>query len=136
MSQSTSSICNNCSGNFEHTPLHMFYECENVKELFQWLLRILYNISRFIPRSNIRFIYFDTNYANHFQKSICNVFLYIYIITLWKNRKENLRIGILKKIIIRKVVEHLKFIKFMPNHKFEEIFDELTRLDLEELIHL
>ena len=136
MNRNTTSTCTNCSGNFDHTPLHIFYECENVKPLFQWLLRILLNICNFIPRSNIRFIYFDTMYANRHQKSICNLFLYIYIISVWRSRKENLRIGILKRLIIRKVEDHLKFIKHMPNHKFEDILDELSRLDLENLMYL
>ena len=46
-------------------------------------------------------------------------------------------IGILKQIIIRKMAEHLKFIKNMPNHNFEDfVCDELTKLDLKDLIHL
>ena len=97
--QGTLSSCTNCMGNNEHTVLHMFYECESVKPLFQWLLRILYNVCNFMPSSNIKFIYFDTRYSNSNQKNICNMFLYIYIITLWKTRKENLRIETLKKML-------------------------------------
>ena len=87
LNQNTVSSCANCSGNNEHTALHMFYECENIKPFFNWLLRMLYNICNFRPISNIRFIYFDTKYTNPNQKHICNMFLYMYIIAIWKTRK-------------------------------------------------
>ena len=127
------SSCTNCLGNIEHTTLHMFYECEHVMPLFHWLLRVLHNICNFRPRSNIKFIYFDTIYNSSNQKNICNMFLYIYIITLWKTRKENIRIGILKHLIIENISDHLNFIKNMPNHRLEKLFVEFSRLDINNL---
>ena len=64
------------------------------------------------------------------------MFLYIYIITLWKTRKENLRIGILKSMIIKRVSEHINFIMLLPNHKLEKIIEELSRLDMDSLINV
>ena len=136
MNRSTTTLCNKCTDNQDHTPLHMFYQCENIKPLFLWLLRVLLNISNFKPTSNIKFIYFDTNYVSLYQKTICNIFLYIYIITLWKTRKENLRIGILKHMIVNRVAEHLKFIELIPNHKLEKVLEDLSRLNIENLTNL
>ena len=136
MNLSTARSCTNCSENVDHTALHMFYECENVKPLFQWLLRIFYNICNFRPRSNIKCIYFDTIYTSSNQKNMCNMFLYIYIVILWKTRKENLRIGILKNLIIKNMSDHLNFIKHMPDHRLEKLFDEISRLDINNLINL
>ena len=50
MGQPTSGLCNNCSGNFDHTPIHIFYQCENINPLFLWLLRVLHNICNFKPK--------------------------------------------------------------------------------------
>ena len=136
MRQSTTSLCNNCSGNFDQTPLHMFYMCENIKPLFLWLLRVLLNICNFKPTSNIRFLYFDIVYANLYQKSICNIFLYIYILTIWKTRKENLRIGILKHMVIGNMTRYLTFIEHMPNHKLEKLLEEISRLDIKNLVNI
>ena len=100
MGRSVTTRCAQCSSDMDHTPLHMFYQCEAVKPLFLWLLRVLLNISNFKPISNIKFIYFDTEYTRLYQETICNIFLYVYILTLWKTRKEHLRVGILKHMII------------------------------------
>ena len=62
MGRSVTTRCEQCSSDMDHTPLHMFYQCEAVKPLFLWLLRVLLNISNFKPISNIKFIYFDTKY--------------------------------------------------------------------------
>ena len=64
------------------------------------------------------------------------MFLYIYIIAIWRNRKENLRIGILKSIIVKKIVEHLDFIKVLQKSKLDEIFQKISRLDIENLKNL
>ena len=72
----------------------------------------------------------------YIKKLKCNIFLYIYIITLWKTRKENLRIGILKHMIVNRVVEHLKFIELIPNHKLEKVFEDLSRVNIENLTNL
>ena len=82
MDLATSSICTNCSGNWEHTPIHIFYQCENIRPLFLWLLRVLVSICKFRPNSNIRFLFFDNVYENSYQRNICNIFIYIYIITI------------------------------------------------------
>ena len=97
-----SSNCNKCRTNGEETSLHMFYHCDYVKPLFLLVLRCLSNVCNFKPSSNIRFIYFDNMYNNAYQKNICNIFIYIYVITVWRTRKENLRIGVLKKLFVRK----------------------------------
>ena len=136
MNRGTTSSCTNCDGDFEQTPLHMFYECGNIRPLFLWMLRVLLNICNFKPTSHIRFLYFDTTYENCYQKTVCNMFLYIYIITIWRNRKENLRIGILKSIIVKKIVEHLNFIKVLQKSKLDEIFQKISRLDIENLKNL
>ena len=121
MSRSATSLCNNCTNNSDQTPLHMFYHCESINPLFQWLLRILLNVCNFKPNSNIRFLYFDSSYENPFQRTVCNVFLYVYILTIWKTRKENLRIGILKSLIIKRVSDYFDFVKFLPNNNLENV---------------
>ena len=136
MRQTATGLCDNCSGHWEHTPLHMFYQCESINPLFLWLLRVLHNICNFKPNSNIRFLYFDIVYTNFYQKSICNMFLYMYIITIWKTRKENLRIGILKHMIIRRVIEYLAFLKHMPNHTLEKLLEEISKLNIENLVYI
>ena len=74
MNRSITSLCNKCAANHEHTPLHMFYNCDTISPLFQWLLRVLFNICKFKPTSNIKFLYFDTRYENSYQRTVCNVF--------------------------------------------------------------
>ena len=88
MDITNSSVCNKCSTDSEQTPLHMFYQCEYVNPVFLWVLRCLFKLCNFKPSSNIKFIYFDTTYSNTYQRNICNVFLYVYIITIWRTRKE------------------------------------------------
>ena len=132
----TSSICTNCSGNWEHTPIHIFYQCENIRPLFLWLLRVLLSTCNFRPNSNIRFLFYDNVYENSYQRNICNIFIYIYIITIWKTRKENLRIGNLKHMIIRRFIGHIEFLKHMPNHKLETFIEQTSRLDFENLISI
>ena len=136
MSRSTTSACTECEGDIDQTPLHMFYQCENVRPLFLWLLRVLLNVCNFKPISNIKFLYFDTTYANLYQKTVCNTFLYIYILIIWRNRKENIRIGILKSMIVNKISEHINFIKLLPNIKLNEVFLEISHLDIENLINI
>ena len=55
---------------------------------------------------------------------------------LWKTREETLRIAIHKQIIISKVTEHINYIKNFPNNRLEKPLDELSRLDLSNLINL
>ena len=37
-----SNRCNNCTADREQTPLHMFYECDNIQVLFMWLIRVFF----------------------------------------------------------------------------------------------
>ena len=136
MGRSSTRSCNKCSDDYDHTPVHMLYQCENIKPLFLWLLRVLLNVCQFKPISNIRFLYFDAIYLNLFQKTICNIFLYVYIITIWKTRKENLRRGILKKMILKRISEHIDFIKLLPNINLDIVFEEISRLDIDNLINV
>ena len=136
MNQIASSNCTRCSENCDQTPLHMFYDCNYVKPLFLWLLRVLLDICNFKPHSNIKFLYFDNFYSNSYKRNICNMFLYIYIVTVWKTRKENLRIGILRHMIVRKVSANFVLIKHMPNQSLEKVFGTLSSLDIDNLIRL
>ena len=131
-----SSVCNKCISGNEQTALHMFYQCDYVKPLFLWILRCLLYLCNFKPSSNIKFLYFDNIYNNSYQKNVCNIFIYIYIITIWRNRKENLRIGNLKWFVIRKLSEYCEIIKYMPNHKFETLSKDLSSLDIDHLSNL
>ena len=136
MNRSTTNLCTECEGNFEHTPLHMFYQCENIRPLFLWLLRILLNVCNFKPISNIQFLYFDNKYDSIYQKTVCNIFLYIYISTVWKTRKENQRIGILKTRIVKRISEHFRFIKLLPNVNLDNVLEEISRLDIDNLVNI
>ena len=131
-----SSNCQKCRAERVETPLHMLYECNYVTPIFLWVLRCLLTLCNFKPLSNIRFIYFDNLYNSRIQKTICNTFIYIYIITIWRNRKENLRIGDLKVDFIRKLDDYMNFIKHMPNHRFEKLSGELSVIDIETLLDL
>ena len=130
-----SSFCNKCSTDSEQTPLHMFYQCESVKSFFLWVLRCLFKLCNFKPSSNIKFIYFDTIYSSNYQKNICNVFIYVYIITIWRTRKENLRIGNLKSRVVRKVSQYRNFLKHLPRGKYDKISKDLSSLDIDHLVH-
>ena len=132
----SSSNCNKCRIGIEETALHMLYQCDYAKPLFLWLLKCILNICNFIPSSNIRFLYFDNVYSNLYQKNICNIFIYIYIITIWRTRKENLRIGDLKCMFIRKLSDYKSFIKHMPSRKCEKLSRELLALDIDALLDL
>ena len=131
-----SSNCGKCIADREETPLHMLYECDSIKPLFLWVIRCLSNVSNFMPSSNIRFLYFDNTFNNSSQKNICNIFIYIYIITIWRTRKENLRIGDIKKLFIRKLVDYGKFIKLISSQKFEKLSTDLSAIDIDSLIDL
>ena len=49
---------NKCRTERDQTPLHMLCECEYVKAIFMWLLRVLHYVINFKSMSNIKFIYF------------------------------------------------------------------------------
>ena len=114
----------------------MLYECKYIKPVLLWILKCLLNVCNFKPSSNIRCVYFDNAYSNHSQRTICNTIIYIYIITIWRTRKENLRIGDLKLKILQKLEDYLNFIKLMPGRKFEKLSDELSVIDIDSLIDL
>ena len=129
--------CNKCTADREQTPLHIFYECENIQTLFMWLIRVLFYITDFKPISNIKFIYFDNKYRNRQQKDMCNIFISVYILTVWKMRKENLRIAILKSMIINKVLGTINIIKHIPNTSVESILGNyVSKVELEVLLRL
>ena len=61
---------------------------------------------------------------------MCNTFISAYILTVWKTRKENLRIGILKTMIINKCITTIDIMKHMPNISVEtELGNYITKLD-------
>ena len=132
----SSSNCNKCRSNREETPIHMFYQCDYVKPLFLWVLRCLSSLSNFEPSSNIRFIYFDNVYSCTRQKNICNIFIYLYVITIWRTRKENLRIGDLKHMILSKFSDYRNFLKHLPSQKYQKLSEELQTLDIDNLLDL
>ena len=114
----------------------MFYQCTSINQLFQWLLKVIFDVCNFTPVSNIKFLYFDSCYESLYQKIICNTFLYVYILSIWRTRKENLRVGILKKLIIKRASDYFEFIKLLPNTKLDEILQEISRLDMDGLLRL
>ena len=114
----------------------MYYECDYVKPLFIWILKCLSNVCNFKPSSNIKFIFFDNSYINSYQNIICNLFIYIYVITIWRTRKENLRIGDLKNVFIRGLSYYKNLIKHMPSKKCKKLSEKLSALDIDKLIDL
>ena len=126
-----SNICDKCTSNSEETQLHLFYECDYVKPFYLWIIRCLTHLCNFKPSSNIRFLFLDNSYNNSYQKNICNAFIYIYILTIWRTRKENLRIGDMKIIFIRKLNDYKAFLKLIPKRKFEKLSIALSALDTE-----
>ena len=61
--------------------------------------------------------------------------LYIYIVTIWKTRKENLRIGNLKNMIIRNLNEYQRFIKHMTTHRSEKISKDFANINIDDMIN-
>ena len=58
----------------------------------------------------------------------------MYISTVWRTRKENLRIGILKKYFIKRVMENIEIRKHMAKQNLEKIYGQyLNRLSYEEV---
>ena len=53
-----------------------------------------------------------------------------------ENRKEKLRIGIMKSIIVNKLLDHLNFIKVLQNFKLDEVYQKISRLEIENLNNL
>ena len=135
MNLSDTSKCPMCTSNREQTPLHMFYECDSVKPLFMWLLRVIYYLCWYEPESNIRFIYLDNKYSSTIQGKISNLFISSYILTIWRTRKENLRIGIMKSRILSKVTQTIDTIKQIPNiSRKKDIGDCLDEIDFTDLL--
>ena len=93
-------------------------------------------ICSFKPSSNIRFLYFDNVYRDLYQKRISNLFLVVYICTVWKTRKENLRIGNLRKILIRTVKSNIDVSKLRTGKSLEELYGQyhvkLTNTELDK----
>ena len=58
-----------------------------------------------------------------------------YIVTIWRFRKENLRIALLKVIIVNKCLHMIDTIKHNPNYTVEKyIGDYISKLDPNILI--
>ena len=51
-------------------------------------------------------------------------------------RKENLRIGILKSIILKQISDYIDFVKLVPNTKLDEVLLEISRLDMDSLLNV
>ena len=86
------------------------------------------------PTSNIRFLYFDNFYQDLYQKRISNLFLAVYICTVWRTRKENIRIGKLRNMLIRTVKGNLDILSHITRKSLEELFEQYcVRLTYEEL---
>ena len=62
------------------------------------------------------------------------MFVAMYVSTVWRNRKENLRIGILKKKLISNVIECIELRKHLTKQRSDIIFGEYyQKLYSEEL---
>ena len=137
MDISNSSTCNLCNDDKEQTALHILYECSNILPFYQWFLTILLYLFNFKPSSNIRFLYFDNVYKDLYQKRISNLFLVVYICTVWKTRKENLRIGNLRKLLIWTVKSNIDVSKLRTGKSLEELYGQyhvkLTNAELDKL---
>ena len=51
-------------------------------------------------------------------------------------RKENLRIGIFKSIILKQISDYVDFVKLLPNTKLDEVLQEISRLDMDSLLNI
>lgn len=72
--------------------------------------------------SNIKCLYFDNIYCDVHQRNICNLFIAAYIVTLWRTRKENLRIALVKKAIVDRCFLTMEMIKHSHTHTEEKFF--------------
>ena len=50
-------------------------------------------------------------------------------------RKENLRIGLLKSMILKQISNYFDFVKILPNTKLDEVLQEISRLDMDNLLN-
>ena len=134
----SSNQCNLCRDSREQTALHMLYECTYILPFYQWFLNILMQICSFNPSSNIRFLYFDSFYQDLYQRRICNVFLVVYICTVWRTRKENLRLGNLQKMLIRTVKVNIDILGKIMRKSLVELFGpywvKMTYEELDKLL--
>ena len=70
----------------------------------------------------------------YIRKDICSLFVALYICTVWRSRKENLRIGILSSILKRTIKENLEIMRQLTRKSLEELFGQYgKRLTYEEL---
>ena len=53
-----------------------------------------------------------------------------------ENKEGKFKMGILKSMIVKRVSDHFIFIKHVPNHKLENICEDISRLDMESLINI
>ena len=137
MDITNTSTCNLCNDDREQTALHILYECSYIAPFYQWFLIVLMYLFNFKPSSNIRFLYFDSFYINSHQRNICNMFLSMYITTVWRTRKENLRIGILKQQFIKRVIGNFEIRKQIPRQNIEKKYGPYSnKLNFQELNNL
>ena len=132
----SSSLCERCDLEREQTPRHMLYECSNIKVTYKWFLRVLMLVCNFRPTSNIKLLYFDNIFENVQQKNVCNMLIASYIICVWRTRKENLRIGILKKIICKKILSLVDSLIKSPGYPLQKFGgDYISKIDLNGLLN-
>ena len=66
-----------------------------------------------------------------------DIFISAYILTVWKMRKENLRIGILKNMIISKSLRIIDIMKYMPKMSVESIIGNyISKVNSEVLLRI
>ena len=70
------------------------------------------------------------------KKTLCNIFsisiFQLYGIFVRKNQ----RIGILKTRIVKRISEHFRFMKLLPNINLDNILEEISRLDIDNLVNI
>ena len=102
-----------------------------------WLIRVISYVTDFKPVSNIKFIYFDNKYRDRQQQDMCNIFISAYILTVWKMRKENIRIGILKHMIVSKTLRTIDIMKYIPKMSVESIIGNyISKVNSEVLLRI
>ena len=62
--------------------------------------------------------------------------LSVYVITVWKIRKENLRIAIVKSMIMNKCLEIIETAKYKPNQTIDNVLGDNKIMLQEDKIDL
>ena len=127
--------CTKCNNDKEQTAFHIFVECSYIAPFYEWLLGLMLYICNFKPNSNIRFIYFDNFYQNTYQQKLVNISVAMYICTVWRHRKENIRIAILKKQLIKAIIECIDFKVTVTKKSGEYLFGPYNSKLTAEVLH-